>query len=249
MKPVKYVLVFALMTCVCLAEQAHEYLRVQESKVPFFGKPEDIELPALKSGAASKSGLDAKHIAKAVFDLAVCTRDADGILKVSSYATAFAVQVGEEIMLAGSYHALGMAAAPHSRLAILAKGEDGTWFHVERFHGLSAGTDFVVMKPSKLLPVALILSRDAPKPLDTLYAYGRLGRFSGVFRKGEMMAWDGSSFLSSLAAAQGSSGSPVFDEKGLVVGMVTAVVPVLRESGLYSGDHFAELVITRCRPF
>lgn len=110
-------------------------------------------------------------------------------------------------------------------------------------------TDFVVMKPSRVLPVALALARDAPLPLDTLYTCGRLGRFSGVFRKGEMMAREESFFLSSLAAAQGSSGSPVLDKNGLLVGMVTDVVPILRESGLFSGDHFAEYVITRCRSF
>ena len=242
--------IFMWMTCVCVAEQAHEYLRVQGEKVRFFGRLEPSELPALHTeSVAPKSDLDVTHIRKAVFDLVIYGRSADGILKVSSQATAFAVRAGENVLLAGSYHALAADTGEQSQFAILAKGEDGVWFHVEKFRGFCPKTDFVVMKPSRVLPVALALARDAPLPLDTLYTCGRLGRFSGVFRKGEMMAREESFFLSSLAAAQGSSGSPVLDKNGLLVGMVTDVVPILRESGLFSGDHFAEYVITRCRSF
>jgi S1-C subfamily serine protease len=76
-----------------------------------------------------------------------------------------------------------------------------------------------------------------------------MGQFSGVFRKGDVMSEMNSFLLTSLPATRGSSGSPVFNQYGFLVGMVTEIVPVLRESGLYSGDHFAEYVITKCRTF
>ena len=245
----KLALIYALLTCTCVAEDAHEYLRVQGDKVPFFKNLPAAELPVMKTGSDTTGTLDVNRIRKSVFDLVVYTRDEHGIEKISSFGTAFALQIEDDVFLAGCHHVLRNAVAPLFKFAVLVKGEDGVWFHVEKFQGVCDKTDFILMKPSRVLPVSFVLTPFKSKPLDTLYTCGRLGRFSAVFRKGELMAREESFLLTSLAAGQGSSGSPVFDEKGLLVGMVTEVLPLMRESGLYSGDHFAESVITKCRAF
>lgn len=242
-------LIYALLISICTAEEAHEYLRVQEKNVSYFSVLPEVKIPVLHSGSETSDKLDVKKIRQAVFEIVVFTKDSHEIINIASSATAFAVQVGDAVFLAGSYHALGNIVKPNLQFAVLVKGIDGLWFHVEKFIGVSEKTDFLLMKPSKTLQASFALASDAPQPLDTLYSCGLLGGYRNVFRKGEMMMKEESFMLTSIPATQGSSGSPVFNEKGLLVGMITEVIPLLRESGRYTGDHFAEYVMTKCRPF
>jgi hypothetical protein len=239
---------YFLLICIGWADHAHEYMRVQGSSVMYFDKLPRLEIPKIKSVEDSVSTeLDLEGVKKSVFDLTVYSENSQGAVDISSTASAYAVQIGTQICLAGCYHVFSQFVDSPSKFAILIQDSEGQWFHIKSFMGVCCKSDFVIMEPSKVLSSALFVASNSPKPLDNLLTCGRLGRHSGVFRRGELWKIEETNLFTNLAATRGTSGSPVLNERGELVGMITQVVPVLRESGLYSGDHFAELVITQCR--
>ena len=229
-------------------EQPHDYINANAGDVTFFDFLPNIELPKLVSRASNPSDtLNVDVLGRSVYELMVITKDNHSVINIAASASAFAINVNEEIQLVGSFHAFSHVLHSGVSFAVIARGLDGKCFHINKFHGSSRLHDIVYMKPSVVLLSSIPVAMERPNSLDTLYACGSLGSYTQVFRKGEFMVDKKTFFLTSIPATRRSSGSPVFNSKGLLVGMITEVIPVLRQSELHYGDHFAEIVITKCQ--